>query len=124
MAGGIPDDVAALIASHIESVEQLEVLLFLRRAGEPVTVDETMAAVRTHPRSIAARLDDLVRRGLVVADGDRYGYAAGERARDAAVDGLADCYARRRTSVIAAIFGDPDESLRAFADSFRLRRDR
>jgi hypothetical protein len=118
--------VRALIARDINSVEQLETLLMLR--AEPTrawTPEEVSAELRTQPHSVALRLDDLVRSRLVEeAEPGRFRYAPPkpEVARD--VDGLADAYAKRRVSVISAIFSKPSEAVRSFSDAFRLRDDR
>jgi hypothetical protein len=51
-----------------------------------------------------------------------YVYApSGENA--AAVDALADCYARRRHTVIGLIYRPAHRSASSLADAFRLRRD-
>lgn len=123
MATGIPDGARRLIAREIDSVEKLEVLLFLRSgAARAWTPDEVSASLRSDPTSVLRRLEALAEGGLaqVGEDGFRYA-AAGDDARDVA--DLAECYAKRRHSVISLIFGGPDEGIRSFSDAFRLRRD-
>jgi hypothetical protein len=41
---------------------------------------------------------------------------------EAAVDGLAESYAKYRVAVIALIFSKPSERVRTFSEAFRLRR--
>jgi predicted transcriptional regulator len=124
---GIPEGVRRLIAEHIHSVEQLEVLLLLRRTeGRSWTVDEVSNELVTQRDSVAERLEDLARRGFLARSGDpspRYAYESGDEARDRDVDELADSYARRRVSVISLIFSKPSDTIRSFADAFRLRSD-
>jgi len=124
VADGIPDTIERLIAEHIHSVEQLEVLLLLRRSARAWTAEEVAAELLTHRDSVAERLEDLTGRGFASRDGERYAYAAGDAARDRAVDELAGYYARRRVTVIGLIFSKPSDTIRTFSDAFRLRGDR
>lgn len=120
----IQEDVRKLIAEHIVSVEQLEVLLLLRsRPDETWTAERVSETVRTSPRSAEKRLSDLARRSLAeeAPDGG-YRYAASGRfAR--AVGALAEAYAERRYTVIELIFSKPIENLRVYSDAFLFRKD-
>lgn len=113
-----------LIADHIHSVEQLEVLLLLRReADREWSPGDVASELVTTLDSVAARLEDLAERGFAVKVADdppRYRWS-GDGARDGLVDELASLYARRRVSVISEIFSRPSETIRTFADAFRLR---
>lgn len=86
---------------------------------------EISSELKTTPESVAQRLDQLERDGLVVRsdDGDGYRYAAGPL--EGAVGDLASCYSTHRVAVIEAIFSvdrEPD-AVRSFADAFRVRKD-
>lgn len=126
---GIPDEVRAFIAEHIDSVEQVEVLLLLRRSGDREwTADAVSDELRTNPGSAAERLADLTARRLIAPAGGAperpgYRYAPGTPALDQAVRGLDQAYAERRVSVINLIFSKPIDKIRTFADAFRLRKD-
>jgi hypothetical protein len=124
MAGGIPEPVRRLVADHVKSVEQLEVLLLLRReAGRDWDGPETSAALQTTPESAGRCLEHAAASGFATESGGRYRYAAsGGVART--VDELADAYAKRRHAVIAMIFESPSDAVQSFADAFRLRGDR
>ena len=62
----LPDDVVRFLNEHIESVEQLEVLLLLHRAGASAwTADMVAAALYTQPASAARRLAALHEHGLI-----------------------------------------------------------
>jgi hypothetical protein len=123
VAGGIPDRVAQFIARHIDSVEQLEILLLLR--GDPSrewTADELGATLRSVPDSVLGRLRDLHAHGLVEPEGEAWRFSPG--ADDALVGAVEDCWKARRVAVIALIFAEPgDDPARDFADAFRLRKD-
>lgn len=123
-SGGIPKSVERLIAQHIHSVEQLEVLLLLRRtADRDWSAGEVARELSTSPGSAATRLEDLAARGWLVASPDgRYAYDGSDGERDGAVGELAKTYATRRVTVISMIFSKPSENIRTFADAFKLRR--
>ena len=124
----LPDDVRKVIADHITSVEQLEILLMLR--GSPQ--DEWSARrvseeMRTSDRSAATRLADLAARGFLASRQSgadalfRFEPASAWLRR--ATDLLAQAYAERRYTVIELIFSKPIDNLRLYADAFRFRKD-
>lgn len=122
----LPDDVKKLIADHIVSVEQLEVLLLLHaEAGREWSAKTVADQIRTSESSAATRLADLRARGFLDEAGGSpttYRYApAPKRARD--VDLLAQVYAQKRYTVIDLIFSKPIDNLRVYADAFRFRKD-
>lgn len=120
---GIPDDVRAFVHAHIDSVEQLEVLLLLRRESTRAwTGDEVARELRTNPLSAGSRLVNLKDRNLMVEeDGGRFRYAPSNVDLERAVSGLARAYAEMRVSVIDLIFSKPVDRLGTFADAFKLR---
>jgi hypothetical protein len=111
------------INKHINSVEQIEVLLILHaNPGRVWTVDEISAIMRSSPQSIRSRLEGLAAHKLSAAVPDEgYRYAAGGRLH-AMVEVLAEEYGLRRFSVIELVFSKPDAA-RTFADAFRLREE-
>lgn len=124
---GISQHVASFISSHIESVEQLEVLLLLQRSKERSwTAIEVAAELRTQTTSAAARLADLCSRGALRAEpggGPAYTYAPQSDDMDRAVLDLARAYAERRVSVITAIYAPPAaaDPMEEFSNAFRIR---
>lgn len=124
---GIPEDVQRFVRAHIDSVEQLDVLLLLfrtaPRAWTPVAVSREL---RIDAVSAARRLDDFLARGLVtVHTGDEtlhYTYDASDPERNATIERLGTAYAERRTTLIQFIFSAPVRDVRVFADAFRLRK--
>lgn len=124
----LTDDVRTLIANHITSVEQLEILLLLRsRPDVDFRVEEVADEIRTSARSAGARLEDLRARGLVSSRADGaatvYRYQPASEWLRRTVERLADAYAHRRFTVIELIFAKPIEKLRLYADAFRFRKD-
>lgn len=104
IATRLPSTVTAFLREHIASIEQLEVLLLLRANGGSWRPAEVSAALHTTPDSVAARLADLERDGLVSRGDAGFRFDAGELA--AAVDALASCYPTHRVAVIETIFAD------------------
>ena len=122
MSAGITDGARRLVAEHIHSVEQLEVLLLLRAAPEKKwTAAEVARALVSQPDTAETRLADLAQRGLVTRSGDGWCYTPGRRERD--VSELAEAYNTRRGAVVGLIFSKPSDSVSSFSDAFRLRKD-
>ena len=124
----IPSEVRAFIAGYLDSVVQLETLLMLHAAPDKGWQAEDLARELRIDRGWAeGQLEGLCQQGLLAsseAGGVReYRYAPAAALRGA-VDGLARAYAERRVTVISLIFAKPADSLRAFSDAFRLRKDK
>jgi hypothetical protein len=124
----IPPRVQRFIATHIDSIEKLEVLLLLRaRAERDWTARDISLELRITDASAAARLEDLMVRRLAEKHGTNpptYRYRPAS-ADDAEVIGeLQATYSTRRVSVISFIFSKPLDKVRGFADAFRLKRDK
>lgn len=122
---GLPLHVEQFIQLHIESVEQLEILLHLRlNPTQSFSPDELATALRINSHSAGLRLADLLaRRLLEETTGPRYRYlpATPDLTRD--VDALASEYSQRRVSIINLIFSKPAGKIRTFADAFKFRKD-
>lgn len=124
----LPPRVQRLITEHIDSIEKLEVLLLLRaRAEHPWSAEAVSRELRISEASATRRLRDLAERGLLEADAaspPAYRYAPARSDDDADVAELARAYAERRVSVISFIFSRPLDTVRGFADAFRIKRDK
>jgi hypothetical protein len=121
MASGVPDDVARFLRAAISSVQQLEVLLFLREErGRAWRADEVGARLRTHAGAASGYLESLHLLGLAAVDGDAFRYEPGTRAK--LVDQLAELYPTYRTRIVGLIYSEASDDAEAFADAFRLRR--
>jgi hypothetical protein len=123
----LPEEVRRLIAEHIVSVEQLEVLLLLREGGSQRewTAEAVSEHIRSSPGSASHRLADLHRRGFLArSEGDppRFRYAPDDRSARA-VDSLARSYNESKYTVIELIFSKPIENLRVYSNAFRFRKD-
>ncbi len=66
LVNGLPEDVHRFLHQHIDSVEQLEVLLLLWRSPERGwTSDEVATTIYSHPTSVVRRLALLLGQGLL-----------------------------------------------------------
>jgi hypothetical protein len=121
---GLPEDVHRFLHQHIESVEQLEVLLLLWRAPERGwSSDEVATAVYSHPSSVVRRLAMLYGQGLLrEREPGCYQYAPRTAELHDTVTRLDHIYRERRVAVITLIASKPIENVRAFSDAFRIRR--
>ena len=120
MHESLPSDVAEFIREHITSLEQLEILLWLRRRATcGFTAAEVSRDLRTLESSALKRLSALVNRGLLERTGDsrtstfRYQTLAPEL--DATLGRVDEAYATRRYSVIDLLFSNPLDELMVFS---------
>lgn len=118
----LPRAVTRFLSEHINSVEQLEILLLLRTGDRAWTAGEIARELSTSPSSAEVRLEDLARAQLVVRDGDAYRCRVREDLRPV-LEQVAESYAKLRVRVISQIFAQPSEGVRSFSDAFRLRED-
>jgi hypothetical protein len=120
---GIPAELREFIANSIDSVGQLEALLLLRN-----NADQGWDAPRLAQRlyvsegEAAAILAHLVERGFVVEQDGSYRY---DRAglQVAVIDRLAEAYAHQLIPITKLIHAKPRQ-IRAFADAFKIKRDK
>ncbi|MFL5318549.1 MAG: hypothetical protein ACJ790_02760 [Myxococcaceae bacterium] len=118
---GISEAAERLVHQHIDSVEQLEVLLLLHRTAPRAWGAADVAHdLRIDQSSSKRRLEDLVSRGMVTRDGEGFSYRPS--AHDASVRALSDAYRERRVAVITLIFTKPSDPVRELADAFRINK--
>lgn len=122
----LPKDLVDFVFASIDSVEQVHVLLSLQaNPAREWTVAELTRELRSAEASIERRVDDLRLRGVLAA-AEQPGVVsykpASERAASC-IDLLARAYRERPTRVIELIYSKPPHALKAFADSFKFRKD-
>lgn len=130
----LPADVQALLFNHIESYEQLEILLLVRReasanwTAERIGSRLAISAILAKEALTALCASRLVklRSGSL---GLEYEYAAESPALDESVSGLASVYTTHRFEIIKTMSANAIKrmrtgALRAFADAFILRKDK
>jgi predicted DNA-binding transcriptional regulator YafY len=129
----LPEDVRALLYEHIESYEQLETLLLLRRERhEEWTAEKLAARLHVGIELIERGLAGLRASGLVGATGAgsaRFAYRPASSGLDAAAGRLDHEYAERPVLVIRLMSANSLQRLRTaalhtFADAFVLKKDK
>jgi hypothetical protein len=118
-------EVRQFLTDHIDSAEQLEILLLLQRDPDRRwTAQEVSQAIYTVPASALMRLEALVAHGFATSSGGSdptYVFEPRTEEIRRQVQTLADAYRNDRVSVIKLIFSRPPDPLQSFADAFRLR---
>jgi hypothetical protein len=123
----IPGDVRRFIASHIDSVGELEALLLLRAASQDATprewdAAEVAARLYTREADTVEMLDRLCRAGLLARRDRVYRYECRTEELRLMVDALAGLYARQLIPITNLIHAK-SRRIRQFADAFRFRKD-
>lgn len=123
MTDGIPPRVRDFVLAHVDSIEQLEVLLLLAaRPTVAFTTVEVSDELRTAPSSAANRLDRLRDHRLVeVLPGDRHRLRADPELSET-LRQVANAYRDWRVSVVTLIYSRPSDVVRVFTDAFVLKK--
>jgi len=120
---GIPAELRDFIAKSIDSVGQLEALLLLRDNAEKAW-DVLQLAKRLYVNEAEAVsiLAHLVEQGFVIQREESCRYdRQGKQAET--IDRLAEAYARQLIPITNLIHTKP-RGIRAFADAFKIKRDK
>lgn len=120
----LPASLREFISLHIQSVEQLEVLLLLSTApNSRWSVRKVYDVILSTPQSVARWLDDLVHRGLIhgtPGESDDFQATHDEALREQ-ISQLAQCYRSTPVRVIEAIYRRETSAAQSFADAFKLK---
>jgi predicted transcriptional regulator len=127
----ISPELKRFIHNTINSVEQLEVLLFLMSNAErDWSAAQISEKTRMAEESVASKLQELHAAQLLTLQGTssssaaplyRYAPTTEALAQEVATS-LDRAYKERKDTVIQLIFSKPMENIRVFADAFRIRR--
>ena len=118
----MPEQVRNLIVRHIDSVAQLEALLFpYARSSEKWDIATVTKRLYAPLSDMAAALAELTDDGFLVRDGEGYRYAR-RLDRDAAVEALAEACAHYLIPFTNLIHSKPNH-IRAVSDAFKFRKD-
>ena len=120
----IPEDVRDFILKHIDSIAQLEALLLMRREPHSHWTAASIAGrLYIDENEAAAILDHLHAKSLIVGDHRHFRMSAERSEPLEVVDRLATLYSRHLIPVTNLVHAKPS-SIRAFAEAFKLRKDR
>jgi len=113
----IPPNVVSFIETTIDSLWQLELLLFLKNSPAPLTSEELGNALYVHGDSIQDALVDFEKLGLVKKTGaDRYSYSPCKSELHRDVQDTAKAYRDRRFGIVSLIFSNRTERSRTYED--------
>jgi DNA-binding transcriptional regulator GbsR (MarR family) len=116
------------IASEINSLEQLEILLLL--SGNPHkwwTAGGVYEVIKSSVQSVQDRLNEMTGRGLLrkeIENEIRYQFAPTTDEVWKITSELRDAYKERSVKVVQAIYSKPPDAVQEFARAFRLRKDK
>ena len=120
---GIPAELRDFITNSIDSVGQLEALLLLR--GDPDKswdVSQLAKRLYVNEAEAAAIFAHLVNLGLAITADGAYRYDR-QGGQTEVIDRLAGAYARQLIPITNLIHAKP-RGIRAFADAFKIKRDK
>jgi predicted ArsR family transcriptional regulator len=124
---GFSEGARRFIATYIDSVARLELLLLLRSQPErEFSAADVSQELRMTPVVMETHLAGLEVMGLAkcVAPGSgRYRYALRQESLEPVVAELAQAYVDRRVSLITQIYSPAADPIRSFADAFRWRKE-
>ena len=124
---GFSEELDKFIATEINSLEQLEILLLL--SGNPHkwwTASGVYDVIKSSPQSVQDRLDEMLSRGMLRKETDsevRYQFGPSEAAIWRTINELREAYKERSVKVVQAIYSKPPDAVQEFAKAFRVRRD-
>lgn len=118
------EDVLRFIAATFPSVWALELLLALKRERRPWTSDELVSTLRASDLVVSKALDALVAAGVASVDQQGAVYLPVNADVESCVEQVEQLYRSRPNKVRRAIISAATSSATAFADAFKLRRDR
>jgi DNA-binding MarR family transcriptional regulator len=125
-AGPLPASARRLLERDIDNVEQLEVLLLLRRNADRYWDAEAAAdRVGLAVPLVTTALDALARRGFLdirVSDAIRYRFSPARQEQGEALDALASSWWTARAEIVEALTAK-QQAIRDFSDAFRIRKD-
>ncbi|HYH10425.1 MAG TPA: hypothetical protein VEK11_25500 [Thermoanaerobaculia bacterium] len=127
MASLVSDTLERFIRERLPSVEQIEIVLLLRREmARAWSAPEVSSNLGTPPESTAMRLFLLASNGVVTFDGTggvpKYRYVTTDPAVDAMIEEMARAYAQDREGLLEIVGAQPRDPLRSFADAFKLKK--
>jgi hypothetical protein len=121
---GSDDELLQFVAASFPSVWALELLLALKQERRVWTRDELVAALRASELVVTKALDALVAAGLASVEGQGARYATVNEDVELCADRVEALYRTRPNKVRRAIVAASTSTATAFADAFKLRRDR
>jgi predicted ArsR family transcriptional regulator len=123
-----PEDLIRFMNTHVESIDQLEILRVLGEDREKEWDSVALAAeVQATPQAVRAHLTAMQGRGLLATMARGAGlacrYGASSPELEQMVGRLLQMYKERPVTMIKMVYGRTKDPLRDFSDAFRLRKE-
>lgn len=119
----IPDEVKNFIYEYIDSLEQLEILLFLYNHSLSYYNAEMIASeLRLNPESVATRLTSLLSYRFLLSENDQqisFQYNQGNKSNDS-ISLLNRYYIDYKYSLINLIFSKPIENVSSYLEIYKV----
>jgi DNA-binding MarR family transcriptional regulator len=123
----LSDEVKKFIYNYIESLTQLEVLLyFYNHQNKSFNAVEIAGELRNNPESVSVSLKELSGYGFILPDkneNNRFEYDRSNE-NENCIRELAQAYQTYRNTLITLIFSKPSQNVRSFADAFKIIKDK
>jgi hypothetical protein len=122
----ISKEVLEYIAEHINSLEQLEILLLLKdQPTREWTAEAVFTVIQSSQSSVSQRLQEFGEKGLLIQrQTGLFQYAPKDESLAQTIHALSAAYKERRMKVIELIYRKPIDEVQSFADAFKLRKDK
>jgi DNA-binding MarR family transcriptional regulator len=125
----IPEPIARFLDCNVESIEQLEMLRVLGEApGKEWTAGDLAKEVQCRSADIGGHLAALQQRGLLKTEQRQSlticRHAPATPEIEGQLDELLRFYKERPVTLIKAVYERAQARLKAFADAFRLRKEK
>ncbi len=118
----ISGNLKQFIFEYVDSVELIEVLLFIRSNSDKwFSASQISAELRSNPTSISNRLSRLANIGLIEQDNDRIRFCPETSELTDTVTELSNEYLLRRHRIFELIFSS-SKTARQFADAFIVNK--
>jgi len=118
------EDLLRFVAASFPSVWALELLLLLKNDRRTWPRDELVSTLRASELVVTNAVDGLVIAGLASIEADGVCYLPVNADVEQQVDQVAQLYRARPNAVRRVIVSAQSSSATAFADAFKLRRDK
>lgn len=126
-ADGFSEGARRFLATYIDSVARLELLLMLRsRPDRSFSAAEVSRELRMTTAVMETHLAGLEVMGLAISDpaaSGHYRYSLRQESLEPVIAELAQAYLDRRVSLITQIYSPATDPVRSFADAFRWRKE-
>jgi predicted transcriptional regulator len=104
-------------------MDEIEVLMRLHEATEPMTARDLARVARLGPATVDKATGDLVTLGLVEHDQSTGTFRFAARATERpTVDAIADLYLHRPVTLVKLVYSEAPTPPQSFADAFRVMK--